>query len=282
MDHLNAPHFQLAGGSTNAIGLVINASNPLASNFGGTGISNSAANTITLGGSINVANSFTTSGANPLTLTTTGSTNVTLPTTGTLVNTAVTTLSSLSSIGTITTGTWNGSVIGGTYGGTGINNGSSTFTMGGSVSFSGAFTFSGTLTGTTAITFPTSGTLATVGSNGVSITSVTTTSFTMTATAAVNIFVVNNASLVTVTLPATFSIGQQFIIIGAGAGGWKVAQNAGQSISYQSGATTTATTVGTGGSLSSTLFNDCATFSGTVANTTLTLSSAYANNLVGV
>lgn len=46
-------------------------------------------------------------------------------------------------------------------GGTGINNGASTITIGGSLSFIGAFTFAGTLTGNTAVTFPTSGTLAT-------------------------------------------------------------------------------------------------------------------------
>ena len=87
--------------------------------YGGTGVNNGA-NTITIGGNISTAAAFTTSGANSLTLTTTGSTNVTLPTTGTLVNTAVTTLSSLVSVGTITTGTWNATAIGPTYGGTGI------------------------------------------------------------------------------------------------------------------------------------------------------------------
>lgn len=35
-------------------------------------------------------------------------------------------------LGTITSGTWNGSVIGGTYGGTGVNNGASTITLAGS------------------------------------------------------------------------------------------------------------------------------------------------------
>jgi hypothetical protein len=62
-----------------------------------------------------------TSGAYSLTLTTTAATNVTLPTSGTLVNTAVTTLSSLSSIGTVTVGTWNASVISVAYGGTGAS-----------------------------------------------------------------------------------------------------------------------------------------------------------------
>lgn len=80
--------------------------------YGGTGINNGIS-TITLGGNL------ITSGANNLTLTTTGLTNVTLPVTGTLVNTDVTTLSSLSSIGTVTIGTWNADVIAVSYGGTG-------------------------------------------------------------------------------------------------------------------------------------------------------------------
>lgn len=67
----------------------------------------------------------------------------------------------ITSLGTITSGIWHGSIITGTYGGTGINNGASTITIGGSVSFVGAFTFAGTLTGNTTVTFPTTGTLAT-------------------------------------------------------------------------------------------------------------------------
>ena len=69
----------------------------LAGTNGGTGINNGS-NTITLGGDLE------TSGANDLTLTTTGATNVTLPTTGTLVNDAVTSLSSLGTIDTSLTG----------------------------------------------------------------------------------------------------------------------------------------------------------------------------------
>jgi len=53
-------------------------------------------------GTLTIANgsSLVTSGANSITLTSTGATNVTLPTSGTLVNTAVTSLSSLTTIGT--------------------------------------------------------------------------------------------------------------------------------------------------------------------------------------
>lgn len=52
-------------------------------------------------------------------------------------------------------------ILTGDAGGTGVNNGASTFTIGGNTSFVGAFTFAGTVTGNTAVTFPTSGTLAT-------------------------------------------------------------------------------------------------------------------------
>ncbi len=84
----------------------------LAAARGGTGISNTG--TITLGGNLTTSGAFTT------TLTVTANTNVTLPTSGTLATTAVATLSSLVSIGTITTGTWNATVITPTYGGTGL------------------------------------------------------------------------------------------------------------------------------------------------------------------
>ena len=73
----------------------------------------------------------------------------------------------ISTLGLITTGTWNGSIISGAYGGTGVNNGTNTITLGGNISTAGAITLSGaygttiTVTGTTSITLPTSGTLAT-------------------------------------------------------------------------------------------------------------------------
>jgi hypothetical protein len=67
--------------------------------------------------------------------------------------------SSLTSVGTITTGTWNAGVIQPTYGGTGVNNGSNTITLGGSLTTSGAFTTTLTTTANTNVTLPTSGTL---------------------------------------------------------------------------------------------------------------------------
>lgn len=67
-------------------------------------------------------------------------------------------------------------------GGTGVNNGSSTITIGGSFTMSGAFTFNGTLTGNTSVTFPTSGTLATTSQlpSGAALTRVDDTNVTLT------------------------------------------------------------------------------------------------------
>lgn len=60
----------------------------------------------------------------------------------------------ITTVGTITTGTWHGSLVTGTYGGTGVNNGSNTLTLGGSVVFSGANTVTLISTGTTNLTLP--------------------------------------------------------------------------------------------------------------------------------
>ncbi len=51
--------------------------------------------------------------------------------------------------------------VSGTNGGTGVNNGASLITIGGDVTFSGAFTTTFTVTGNTALTLPTTGTLIT-------------------------------------------------------------------------------------------------------------------------
>jgi hypothetical protein len=69
---------------------------------------------------------------------------------------------SITTVGTIANGTWQGSVVGSTYGGTGVNNGSSTITLGGNLVTSGANALTLTTTGTTNVTLPTTGTLATL------------------------------------------------------------------------------------------------------------------------
>jgi len=70
--------------------------------------------------------------------------------------------SSITTLGTIGTGVWQGTIVGPTYGGTGVNNGSKTITLGGSFTHTGAHTLGLTTTANTSVTLPTTGTLATL------------------------------------------------------------------------------------------------------------------------
>ena len=134
---------------------------------------------------------------------------------------------SISALGTITGGTWNGTIITGTYGGTGINNGSSTITVGGNVTFSGAYVSTFTFTGATNVTFPTSGTLATTANAGLAWIVAPSTPI----TAALNTgYIITDASAVTITLPVTAAVGTLAAIAGFGAGGWVLAPGSGQTI----------------------------------------------------
>lgn len=67
--------------------------------------------------------------------------------------------SSITTLGTIGTGVWQGTVITGQFGGTGVANTGKTITLGGNLTTSGAFASTFTMTNTTSVTFPTSGTL---------------------------------------------------------------------------------------------------------------------------
>jgi len=93
--------------------------------------------------------------------------NLGVPSIGSTLPTAV--QLNITTVGTIGTGIWNGSVIQPAYGGTGINNGLHTITIGGDVNIAGSLVTTGlypvtfNFTGPTNVTFPTSGTLATVG-----------------------------------------------------------------------------------------------------------------------
>jgi hypothetical protein len=70
--------------------------------------------------------------------------------------------SSLTSVGTITTGVWNGTVISPTYGGTGVNNGTNTLTLSGNVTYTGGHTLELVTTAITNLTLPVTGTLSTL------------------------------------------------------------------------------------------------------------------------
>lgn len=102
-------------------------------------------------------------------------------------------------------------------------------------------------------------------------TNVTTTTQTMVAGGA---YTASNAGLVTLTLPTTAAYGTIMeVATGTTSGGWKIAQNASQSIQFGSVATTT----GTGGSLQFTALGDSVKLLCTVANTTFQVLSAVGN-----
>ena len=68
--------------------------------------------------------------------------------------------SSLTSVGTLTSGTWQASTIAGKYGGTGIDNDGKTITLGGNLTTVGLFNTVLNVTAATSVTLPISGTLA--------------------------------------------------------------------------------------------------------------------------
>lgn len=104
---------------------------------------------------------------------------------------------SITTLGTVGTGTWQATLISPIYGGTGVNNGASTLTLGGSLVTSGAFNSTFTMTGATNVTFPTSGTLATTSQipTGTALTKVDDTNVTLTLGGSPATALVNAASL---------------------------------------------------------------------------------------
>jgi len=173
----------------------------------------------------------------------------------------------ITTLGTITTGVWNGTAVDVAHGGTG----NTTFTA-----------YSVICAGTTAtgVFQNVSG----VGSAGQVLTSagasalpvwsnpsggivVNQNSSSVTMVAFNQYFINNGASLVTLTLPTSAAVGDTFYIIGQSSGGWKVAQNASQVIHFDG----TATTTGTGGSLQTTAQYQNITIKCIIANTTFTV-----------
>ena len=123
-----------------------------------------------------------------------------------------------------------------------------------------------------------SGISITNGANSVTIaatgtpttTEVTGTSQTMVAN---NDYIANNAGLVTLTLPATAALGSEIGIFYKGAGGWLVAQGAGQQIRFG----TSTTTSGAGGSLASSAAGDCIRIKCITADTLFEVFSSQGN-----
>jgi trimeric autotransporter adhesin len=88
-----------------------------------------------------------------------------------------------------------------------------------------------------------------------------------------NGYVADRSSLVTLTLPATAAFGSRLEIVGKGAGGWTIAQNAGQTIHFNS----TSTTTGASGSLSSTQQYNCVELICVTANTDFVVKDSSGN-----
>jgi len=103
--------------------------------------------------------------------------------------------STITTLGTIGTGTWQGTIVGPTYGGTGVNNGSNTLTLAGNVSHAGAFTQTFTATANTSLTLPVTGTLATLaGSEALSNKTITASSFSGTTIAGSGLITFTNTT----------------------------------------------------------------------------------------
>jgi hypothetical protein len=97
---------------------------------------------------------------------------------------------------------------------------------------------------------------------------------TTTVAAAVNNgYIATGGALQTFTLPVTSAVGDIIEIVGSGAGGWVLAQNASQNVRLGNSITTT----GVGGSLASTLQGDTLRIVCSVANTSWIVLSAVGN-----
>ena len=128
-----------------------------------------------------------------------------------------------------------------------------------------------TITGGTGISVSNAANSITISSTGgVSWNDQTGASVTM---AVNNGYVMDRSSLITATLPASSAFGSTFEIVGKGSGGWKIAQNSGQTIHFGSSDTTT----GTGGSLQSTNQYDSVRLVTITADTDFAVVSAQGN-----
>lgn len=192
-------------------------------------------------------------------------------TTNTSIDIGSTTITTL---GTITTGTWNGTAVDVSHGGTG----NTTFTAYSVIcagttgtgifqNVSGVGSSAQVLTSNGAAALPT---WQTPAFGVLPWTDQSTTSVTMTVN---NAYVADNASLVTLTLPSTAAFGSVFQIVGKGAGGWKIGQAASQLIHIGNQVTTT----GTGGSLASSNQWDSVQLVCVTANTTFVVFSSMGN-----
>lgn len=125
-----------------------------------------------------------------------------------------------------------------------------------------------TLTASTGISITNAAGSITIASTGGGYTWTVVTGTTQTI-AINNGYICGNAALITYTLPSTAAVGSMFIVQGRDAGGWRIAQNAGQQIIVGS----TLSTAGVSGSVSSTNRYDSITLVCVTANTTFAVQA---------
>lgn len=198
----------------------------------------------------------------------------------------------ITTLGTVTTGTWNGDTIAVANGGTGATTLGDGYVLLGSgtgaitaldVTAKGSLLVGDGTTDPVALAVGTDTYVLTADSGeasgvkwaaasggGLTWNEETGTSASM---AVNNGYIANNASLVTLTIPTTAAVGDIVRVVGKGAGGWRIAQNASEIIHFLG----TDTTTGTGGRLDSTTDYDAVELLCTVANTEWTVISSMGN-----
>ena len=148
---LNSAQIFVGNASNVAAGVTLSGDASI-DNTGNMTVSSIGGNAVSLGGTFTTGGALTFSGANTVQFTSTAATNVTLPTSGTLANQTYVndrTGANITTVGIITSGTWNGTAITGAYldlsapgaiGGTTANSGAFT-----TLSASGNADFNGTV-----------------------------------------------------------------------------------------------------------------------------------------
>lgn len=116
----------------------------------------------------------------------------------------------------------------------------------------------------------------TSASDGTGLLPTTVVTGTTQAIAINNTYVPNNASLCTLTLPAVAAVGSIVEIVGLGAGGWLIAQNASQLVHFGTATSTT----GVGGSIASVNRYDAIKLKCVVANNEWVVVSSQGNMTV--
>lgn len=145
----------------------------------------------------------------------------------------ISSVGTITSLGTVTVGVWNATVIAGQYGGTGVANTGKTITLGGNLTTSGAFATTLTVTGATSVTLPTTGTLvntavttlaslAEVGTitTGVWNATPVTANFGGTGAATLTGLVQGNGISTMTAIPNSSTVGQALRVTGAATYAW--------------------------------------------------------------